>query len=87
MKLNLPKLLLTAGLGLGTISAASVAEAGIRLNGKSLTGQTSEKQLQQQLQKHPEVIDVLTENESSDLLLEIDQGYSDRSTIPFFFLN
>ncbi|MDJ0570148.1 MAG: hypothetical protein QNJ53_14035 [Pleurocapsa sp. MO_192.B19] len=38
MKLNLPKLLLTAGLSLGIISFASVAEAGINLNGSSLTG-------------------------------------------------
>ena len=48
MKLNLTKLALTAGLSLGIISVASVAEAGINLNGSSLTGQTSEKQLQQQ---------------------------------------
>ncbi|MDJ0591815.1 MAG: hypothetical protein QNJ72_17760, partial [Pleurocapsa sp. MO_226.B13] len=40
----------TAGLGLGIISFASVAEAGVMLgNGSSLTGQTSEKQPQQQL--------------------------------------
>ena len=50
MKLNLTKLALTAGLGLGIISFASVAEAGVSLgNGSSLTGQTSEKQPQQQL--------------------------------------
>ena len=49
MKLNLPKLLLTAGLGLGMLSIASVAEAGIMVNGSSLTGQKTEKQLPQQL--------------------------------------
>ena len=38
MKLNLTKLVLTAGLSLGIISVASVAEAGINLNGSSLTG-------------------------------------------------
>ena len=48
MKLNLTKLTLTAGLGLGMLSVASIAEAGIRLNGSSLTGQTTEKQPQQQ---------------------------------------
>ena len=50
MKLNLPKLLLTAGLSLGIISLASVAEAGVMLgNGSSLTGQKTEKQSHQQL--------------------------------------
>ena len=45
MKLNLPKLLLTAGLGLGIISFASAAEAGLSLgNGSSLTGQKTDKQ-------------------------------------------
>ena len=38
MKLNLTKLVLTAGLSLGIISVASVAEARINLNGSSLTG-------------------------------------------------
>ncbi len=50
MKLNLSKLLLTAGLGLGIISFASVAEAGLSLgNGSRLTGQKTEQQPQQQL--------------------------------------
>ena len=48
MKLNLPKLLLTAGLSLGIISLASVAEAGMHPQGSSLTGQTTDKQPQQQ---------------------------------------
>ncbi len=98
MKLNLTKLVLTAGLSLGIISVASVAEAGINLNGSSLTGhlpqpttkwqpqqskaltakgssltgQKTDKQTQQQLQKHPEVIDVLAENENSRT-----EGYGD----------
>ncbi len=50
MKLNLTKLALTAGLGLGMLSFASVAEAGVMLgNGSSLTGQKTEKQSQQLL--------------------------------------
>ena len=38
MKLNLSRLVLTAGLSIGIISFASVAEAGITLNGTSLRG-------------------------------------------------
>ncbi len=38
MKLNLPKLLLTAGISMGIISISSIAEAGLHLNGSSLTG-------------------------------------------------
>ncbi len=38
MKLNLTKLALTAGLSLGIISFASVAEAGKAVQGSSLTG-------------------------------------------------
>ena len=45
MKPNLTKLALTAGLSLGMLSFASVAEAGLSLgNGSSLTGQKTEKQ-------------------------------------------
>ena len=95
MKLNLTKLALTAGLGLGMLSFASVAEAGPAEQGSSLTGQKTdkhpqqqskgskeqgsslrgqktEKPLQHQLQKHPEVIDVLAENENSRT-----EGYGD----------
>ena len=49
MKLNLTKLALSAGLSLGMLSIASVAEAGVRHQGRSLTGQKTEKQPQQQL--------------------------------------
>ena len=43
MKLNLTKLALTAGLSLGMLSVASVAEAGTAEQGSSLTGQKTEK--------------------------------------------
>ncbi len=43
MKNNLLQLLLTAGLSLGIISTPSIAEAGMRVNGSSLTGQSSQK--------------------------------------------
>ncbi len=49
MKLNLTKLALTAGLSLGMISIASVAQARLSENSTSITGQTTEKQLPQQL--------------------------------------
>ncbi len=55
MKLNLTKLALTAGLSLGMISIASEAQAAIALNGKSITGQTTEKQFKQELKgAHPQ---------------------------------
>ena len=53
MKLNLTKLALSAGLSLGMLSIASVAEAGLPMNGTSLTGQTTEKQRSQQLKDLP----------------------------------
>ena len=49
MKLNLTKLALIAGLGLGMLSIASVAKAGSHDRGSSLTGQKTDKQPQQQL--------------------------------------
>ena len=53
MKLNLQKLLLTAGLSLGMLSIAFVAEARLSENGSSLSGQKTEKQLPQQLNGLP----------------------------------
>lgn len=41
MKLNLSRIVLAAGLSLGIISFASIAEAGLELNGSSLKGQVS----------------------------------------------
>ena len=49
MKPNLTKLLLIAGLSLGMLSIASVAEARLSENSTGLTGQKAEKQPQQQL--------------------------------------
>lgn len=43
MKLNLSRLILATGLSIGIISFASVAEAGLELNGTSLRGQSSEQ--------------------------------------------
>ncbi len=51
MKLNLTKLLRTAGLSLVMLSVASMAEAGIMINGSGLTGQITRKQLQQQSER------------------------------------
>ncbi len=53
MKPNLTQLLAIAGLSLGMLSFASVAEAGINLNSSSLTGQTIEKQPPQQFMGLP----------------------------------
>ncbi|MGK7948393.1 MAG: hypothetical protein AB4368_06190 [Xenococcaceae cyanobacterium] len=52
MKLNLSRLVLTAGLSIGIISFASVAEAGLELNGTSLRGRLNRQpQPSQELKK------------------------------------
>ncbi|MDJ0596877.1 MAG: hypothetical protein QNJ72_44105 [Pleurocapsa sp. MO_226.B13] len=51
MKLNLPKLLLTAGLSLGMLSVTSVAESRLSENSSSLSGQITDKQLPQQFKR------------------------------------
>ncbi|MDJ0567534.1 MAG: hypothetical protein QNJ53_00655 [Pleurocapsa sp. MO_192.B19] len=51
MKINLPQLLLTAGLSVGIISIPSIAEAGYPLNGTSLIGQVSRPTSQDRPQK------------------------------------
>lgn len=43
MKLNLSTIVLAAGLSIGIISFASLAEAGLELNGSSLKGQSDSK--------------------------------------------
>ncbi len=50
MKTNFPQLLLTAGLSVGIISIPSIAEAGMRANSSSLTGQVSRPTSQDQPQ-------------------------------------
>ncbi len=60
MKLNLSRLVLTAGLSLGMISIVSVAQARIQLNGSSLTGQKTEKPPPQQLKGTSEMNSRLT---------------------------
>ena len=61
MKLNPTKLALAAGLSLGTISFASIVEAGIRLNGSSLTSHLPQPNTKQQ----PQHYQALTANGSS----------------------
>ncbi len=61
MKLNLTKLALSTGLSLGMLSIASVAEAGIRLKGTSLTGYLPQPTTKRQ----PQQFKALSSNDSS----------------------
>lgn len=68
MKLNLSRLVLTAGLSIGIISFASVAEAGLELNGTSLRGR---------LNRQPQPSQIIRMNST-----KLDRQSSSKSQLP-----